>query len=259
MEDGVVSRSQLEQQLRELGVKPGGVLLVHTAFSKVKPVQDGPVGLIAALRVALGPEGTLVMPSMTDDYSKLFDPKRTPCLSMGAVADIFWRLPGALRSGHPLGFAALGPKAAEIAAPYPIEPPHGTNTPVGRVWKLDGQVLLLGVGHEADTTIHLAENIVGVRYRGTIPLAVLKDGRPTVIRCRQVSHCLAKFNYADRWLDEWGLQRRGMVGQAEARLARSRDIVEVVSPQLRDNETIFLHEKGYDVECDEARDSLLLA
>ena len=258
MESGTVSRSQLEQQLRDLGVKPGGVLLVHTAFSKVKPVEDGPVGLIAALRVALGPEGTLVMPSMTDDYSRTFEPKNTTCLSMSAVADIFWRLPGALRSGQPLGFAALGPKAAEITAPYPIEPPHGLHTPVGRVWELDGQVLLLGVGHEADTTIHLAENIVGVRYRGTIPLAVLKDGRPTVIRCRQVSHCLAKFSLADRWLDEWGLQRRGVVGHAEARLARSRDIVEVVSPQLRDNETIFLHEKGVDVECDEARDSLLL-
>ena len=257
MENETVSRSQLEQQLRDLGVKPGGVLLAHAAFSKVKPVEDGPAGLIAALRVALGPDGTLVMPAMTDDYRQPFDPKSTSCLSMGAVADIFRRLPDARRSEHPLGFAALGPKAAEIVAPHPIEPPHGLNSPVGRVWKLDGQVLLLGVGHEADTMIHLAENIVGVRYRGMIPLVVFKDGRPTTVPCHQVSHCLAKFSFADLWLDEWSLQRRGIVGHAEARLARARDIVEVVSPQLRGNETIFLHPMGVDLECDEARESLL--
>ena len=34
-------------------VQPGGVLLVHCAFSQVKPVEDGRKGLIAALRSAL--------------------------------------------------------------------------------------------------------------------------------------------------------------------------------------------------------------
>ncbi|TMJ93291.1 MAG: AAC(3) family N-acetyltransferase, partial [Actinobacteria bacterium] len=55
------------EQLLALGVKPGGVLVVHTSFSKVGPIEDGPQGLIAALRDALGPAGTLVMPSMSDD------------------------------------------------------------------------------------------------------------------------------------------------------------------------------------------------
>ena len=52
----------LTRQLLELGVAPGGVLLVHCAFSKVKPVDGGPAGLIAALRSAIGPKGTLFMP-----------------------------------------------------------------------------------------------------------------------------------------------------------------------------------------------------
>lgn len=62
MQNGTVSRDQLVQQLLDLGVQPGGVLLVHTSFSKVGPVDDGPMGLISALRTALGAEGTLVMP-----------------------------------------------------------------------------------------------------------------------------------------------------------------------------------------------------
>ena len=61
----LIYRDTLIQQLLELGVQPGGVLLVHTAFSKVKPIEGGPVGLISALHSALGPQGTLVMPSMS--------------------------------------------------------------------------------------------------------------------------------------------------------------------------------------------------
>src|SRR5215510_3190668 len=88
-----ISRSQLCKQLRDLGVEPCSVLLVHTSFSKIKPVEDGPLGLIAVLRLALGPQGTLVMPSMTEDDDHLFDSKTTPCIGMGIVSDMFWRLP----------------------------------------------------------------------------------------------------------------------------------------------------------------------
>jgi aminoglycoside 3-N-acetyltransferase len=84
-----ISRKQLTQQLLDLGVKPGGVLLVHCSFSQVKPIENGPLGLIAALQAALGPDGTLVMPSMTDDDDHPFDPQRTPCIGMGVVADTY--------------------------------------------------------------------------------------------------------------------------------------------------------------------------
>ena len=57
---------RLVEQLHVLGVARGAVLLVHTAFSRVGPVKGGPRALIAALREALGPEGTLAMPSLSD-------------------------------------------------------------------------------------------------------------------------------------------------------------------------------------------------
>ena len=106
-----ISRSQIAKQLRDLGVGPGSVLLVHTSFSKITPVEDAPQGLIAALRLALGREGTLVMPSMTEDDDHPFDPKTTPCVGMGIVSDMFWRLPGVLRSDNPSAFAAVGEQA----------------------------------------------------------------------------------------------------------------------------------------------------
>jgi aminoglycoside N3'-acetyltransferase len=105
-----IRNSELTAQILELGVTPGAVLLVHTSFSRVSPVEGGPRGLIGALLAALGPNGTLVMPSMSDDDDHPFDPRRTPCLGMGVVADTFWRTPNVLRSDSPHAFAAIGPE-----------------------------------------------------------------------------------------------------------------------------------------------------
>jgi aminoglycoside 3-N-acetyltransferase len=46
------------------------------------------------------------------------------------------------------------------------------------------------------------------------------------------------------------------VGHAEARLARARDIVRVVTAHLAQDELVFLHPPGVDAECDEARASV---
>lgn len=252
-----VKKDTLVSQLRELGVRPGGVLVVHAAFSRVGPVEDGPAGLIAALRDALGPDGTLVMPSMSSDDDNPFDPSTTPCPEMGVVAETFWRSPGVLRSNNPHAFAAIGPHAQEITTPHPIDVPHGPDSPVGRACELDAQVLLLGVGHDADTTIHLTENLAGVRYRREKYVTVLEDGRPVRLHYGEIDHCCQNFALLDRWLDEKGLQKRGVVGHGEARLARARDIVEVALEHLQAEETVFLHPLGVDEECDEARRSLL--
>src|SRR5687768_10436060 len=239
-----------------MGVKPGGVLLVHTSFSKVKPVEGGLWGVLTALRSALGTNGTLVMPSMSYDDDHPFDKKISPCPEMGVVADTFWRLPDVLRSDNNHAFAALGPHAAHITASHPIYAPHGLDSPVGRVFELDGQVLLLGVEQDSNTTIHLAENLGGVRYRRDKYLTVLKGGMPTRFEYREIDHCCQNFSLVDAWLDDSQLQRRGRVGHAQARLARSRDIVAVVTERLESNETIFLHPKEVDEECDDAWASL---
>ena len=215
-------------------------------------MEGGPSGLIAALRDALGPDGTLVMPSMSSDDDSLFDPKTTPCRDMGVVAETFWRSSGVLRGDSPHAFAAIGPRAEQITAAHPIDPPHGLNSPVGRAYKLDAQVLLLGVSHDANTTIHLAENLAGVRYRREKYVTILESGKPFRFEYREIDHCCQNFVFADHWLDGNRLQCHGMVGHGKARLARSRDIVNVVTERLRAKETVFLHPKGVCDECDDA-------
>ena len=246
-------------QLRALGVEPG-VLLVHASFRAVRPVEGGPLGLIDALREALGPAGTLVMPSWTGEDEQPFDRLATPASpDLGIVADHFWRQAGVLRSDHNFAFAAAGPDAVHIVSdPLPL-PPHLPASPVGRVHQLDGQVLLLGVGHDADTTIHLAELLAGVPYRVPKHCTVLQDGRPIRIDYGENDHCCARFALVDDWLRSRNLQREGPVGHAHARLARSRDIVTVVREALARDPLLFLHPPGTGcAECDEARLSVTI-
>jgi aminoglycoside N3'-acetyltransferase len=236
----------------------GGVLLVHTSFRATRPVEGGPAGLIAALRDAVGPSGTLVMPSWPGDADAPFDPRTTPAADdLGVVADTFWRLPGVLRSDHPAAFAAQGPRAGAITAdPLPL-PPHLPASPVGRVHDLDGQVLLLGVGHDADTTLHLAELVAGVPYGVPHHCTVLRDGQPVRIDYLENDHCCMRFALADDWLRARGLQREGTVGHAQARLVRSRDVVAVALEQLARDPLVFLHPPGEGCEeCDLARASV---
>ena len=53
-----------------------------------------------------------------------------------------------------------------------------------------------------------------------------------------------------------GRQRRGPLGHGEARRARARDVVAVVTARLAADELAFLHQRGVDSECDAARASL---
>jgi aminoglycoside N3'-acetyltransferase len=251
-------QTELIDQLHGLGVEPGSVLLVHTSFRAVRPVEGGPAGLIAALSTALGAEGTLVMPSWGDDDERPFEPRTSPASAdLGVVADRFWRLPGVRRSDHLHAFAAAGPAAEHLLAdPLPL-PPHIAKSPVGRVHQLDGQVLLLGVGHDADTTLHLAELLAGVPYRVPRHCTVLRDGAPIQIDYGENDHCCERFALADDWLRGAGLQREGQVGHAHARLARARDIVAAALARLREDPLLFLHppDRGC-AECDAARRSV---
>lgn len=248
------SRDTLIEQLRALGVPSGEPVVVHTAFSRIGPVEGGPLGLIDALRAVLGSAGTLMMPSMCDDDDHPFEAAVTPCFGMGIVAETFRRLPDVLRSDSPHAFTATGPLAAELTRPHPIDLPHGPDSPIGRLHEHDGWVLLLGVGHDANTSIHLAEYLAGVRYRRPKWVTVAgADGRWQRIEYAEIDHCCENFALADRWLDDAGWQLRGTVGRGEARLSRARHVVQSVLSRLRENETAFLHAPGACGQCDEAR------
>ena len=71
---------------------------------------------------------------------------------------------------------------------------------MGRVYELDGQVLLLGIGHPSDTTIHLAELLAGVRYRRPKSVLVRQGEQIARVDYGENDHCCQNFA---SWLAGW--------------------------------------------------------
>lgn len=251
---------ELSHDLATLGVESGSTLLVHASYRSIRPVAGGPKGLVEALLLALGSAGTLVMPCWSSDRDALFDADLTHAdEGLGILAETFRRYPDVQRSRHRFAFAAFGPKAKDVLADPICFPPHGAQSPVGRVREMDGQVLLLGVPHSANTTIHLGELEAGAAYCRFKHCTELRDGRVVRIDYGENDHCCERFTLVDAWLREAGLQREGHVGRAYCRLMRSRDLVQAVAQHLHHEPLVFLHPEGSPCDqCNEAHASLAL-
>ena len=162
----------LRQALRDVGVVSGEVLCVHSSLLTLGPLEGvAPremAGAIARILLDyLGPTGTLVVPTFNFDFArgKPYDRQRTPSRGMGALSEFVRRMPGSMRSPHPLqSVAAVGARAREICerdTPSPFEPGSAWATIVD----LDARVLLLGTVMQYATVFHVPEQAVGVPYR----------------------------------------------------------------------------------------------
>src|SRR5207244_1814925 len=100
--------ADLKSALLELGVVPGDVLMVHSAFDRFLGYQGGLVDAIRTLQEVVGERGTLMMPTIpfqgtAVEYAlgdPVFDVQRTVS-RMGLLTEVFRRSPGVVRSIHP--------------------------------------------------------------------------------------------------------------------------------------------------------------
>jgi aminoglycoside 3-N-acetyltransferase len=84
-----------------------------------------------------------------------------------------------MRSDHPAdSFMANGPLARDVIAPHPLECAFGDRSPLSRVYDLNARIVLLGVGHGNNTTLHLAESRTrwALRHRIEYGAPIIVDG-----------------------------------------------------------------------------------
>jgi aminoglycoside 3-N-acetyltransferase len=239
----------LRRELSDLGLKPGMTAMVHSSLSRVGWTVGGPVTVVRAMLDVLGPTGTLVMPAesptMSDPstwtdprvkaewhdtiraHQPVFDLLTTPT-TMGAIAETFRTFPGTRRSSHPLvSVCALGRLSAEITSEHTLEFCEGKGSPFEKLYILDAQTLLLGVGFDRCTSLHYAESLVPARRTTMSRFPIMRDGvRVWVEMPDMASDNGRHFAILGGKFALNGTIRAGRIGNADSMLFSTRELVD---------------------------------
>jgi aminoglycoside 3-N-acetyltransferase len=160
--------NQFTRDLVNLGVRPSGPLLVHSALKPFKHVPGGPNTIIEALTLTMTGEGTLAMPALSYEnvthQNPFFDLRKTPSC-VGLIAETFRQKP-VRRSLHPThSVSAFGPASGRLLDHHIKDnTPCGGNSPFHILPHLDGQILMLGCGLAPNTSMHAIEELVEPPY-----------------------------------------------------------------------------------------------
>lgn len=255
-----VTRTSLIRDLKQIGLGKGMTVIVHTALSSIGWVCGGSVAVIEALQDVLTPSGTLVMPAHSADVSDPadwgnppvpqawfpaiyremppFDPARTPTLGMGRIAETFRSFPGVCRSNHPIySFAAWGAGRDEIVSEHHLDNGLGIDSPLGKIYRRDGFVLLIGVGYDNNTSMHLGECLSGRLKAMKRRSPVLIDGERRWASYRDWDYHEERFPEIGRAFEAGSPEpvklSFGKIGQSQSVLMAQRAIVDFTADWVK--------------------------
>lgn len=264
-EDQVINKTtnpntikSIEKDLRKLGVKAGDILLVHASLSGIGWVCGGAQSVIDALINVLGEKGTLVMPSHSGELSDPnqwnhppvpeewyeaiyknmpgFDPDKTPTRGMGKIAELFRTYPNVLRSNHPqVSFSAYGKKNIEITENHPLTPQFGMDSPLGKLYKNNAKVLLLGVGYDACTSFHLSEAIVEGMPKTKMGTSIIENGISKWQWFKDFDYNSEDFECIGKSFEETTEVTKGKIGNARSILFNTREGVDFACDWLSEH------------------------
>ena len=238
--------------LLALGVRPGGVLLVHASLRSLGPLPGGAESVIRGLLAALGPRGTLLMPALSyasvRSNQPLFDARQTPSC-VGALPEAFRTRPGTQRSIHPThSVCGAGRLAEELLGEHERDvTPVGPHSPFARLPGVQGQILFLGCGLRPNTSMHGVEERVEPPYLYGEPLdyqIIRADGSQGMMRVRRHNFqgWTQRYDRLQNVLAEPDL-RRGPILQAECYLVETAAMWPAALQALRADPLYFVEPK----------------
>ena len=237
----VVRKEDIVRGLRELGVRPGMRVMVHSSLSSFGWVEGGAEAVIYALMEAVGEEGTILMPSFNhgapfgEGGPGYYDPLETPTTN-GVIPDTFWRMPYVYRSLNPTHpYAAWGADARRYIENHHLTLTMGEDSPLGMLAREGGYQLNIGTTHRTSTAKHVAETMRRVPCLGLrteqYPVR-LPDGRIVMHRTwgwrERACPLTDSGEFIEIEMERRGLQRKAKIGNSTVTFFRIWDLLEVV-------------------------------
>lgn len=255
-----ITQKSLSKDLRETGLGTGDTVLVHSSMSKIGWVVGGPVSVINALMDVITTKGTLVMPTFSTDNTEpknwkfppvpeswwviirenmpAYHAEITPTRGMGRVPETFRNYPTVKRSPHPqCSFTAWGKDKELICTSHPLFPVFGENSPLERLYHLKAKILLLGVDHINNTSLHYSE------WKAKLPnhpfedqgASIMKNGKQTWEAWKDIKYSDEDFIKAGKRFEETYDIPTFFVGQAKTKLLPMQELVDFTIPWFQKN------------------------
>jgi aminoglycoside 3-N-acetyltransferase len=262
----VLSRAELAEEFRVLGVAPGDTVMVHASVRSVGPIAGGPDQIHLAIKDALTSAGTMMMyASCPDGYDDVgrgvypgsterrllekmppFDPQTARAArDNGTLVEFFRTFPGSLVNQHVARFVVWGAHAQHLISEQPWDFPFGRGSALERFVELNGKILLIGCDHDCVTFLHYAEHILDVPHLRIVTMEVpwLENGERIWKEDKEVdtSGAGAHPNWPDRFFAtivnkylSSTHNRGGRVGRAHCFLFDANGLLALALKQMRE-------------------------
>lgn len=246
-----VTKEAIKKSLCGLGLRRGDNVGVHSSLSSFGYVEGGANTIIDALLETVGAEGTIVMPTYSDNRKDIektqrdielgvtwkykvlpYDPEEDSCWT-GKIPDTFWRRKGIIRGSNPThSLSAMGAKANELSQGW------------DKLLEADGYILLLGVTLSCCSSMHLAERNV------QLPRHILERITPPPELSEKYGEEHIHFGFGpypdfakmEEPCKEHGIMKTTKIGETTVKLLRLRELINLYAEYLRKDPDIFYHD-----------------
>ena len=258
---------ELVTAFRQLDIDPSRPVIAHASLSAFGHVQGGAETLLGAL---LSQFNTLIMPAFT--YKTMLVPETGPENNamiygsgrdhnfmaefyrpsmpvdrlMGALSEALRCHPKAQRTSHPI-LSFTGINTARPLECQTLEEPLGV---IGALVEAGGWVLLLGVDHTVNTSIHYGERLAGRKQ--FVRWALTPRG---AVECPGFPGCSDGFQAVAPRIA--GLTRRVQVGPAAVQAVPLIELTEIVQSMVAADLLALLCDRDYCERCDATRAAVL--
>lgn len=250
----VVGLRRLSGDLRNLGILPGDIVLVHSSLSSIGYVKTGANSVVMALLHAVSPGGTVLFPtnifrgSLTDfiETVREVDLRKYPS-KMGAITRAACRYADGIRSLHPTHpMVGIGPDARSILDKHAMaESPCDISSPYHEIARRKGKILLLGVDSRCNTTLHTVEEMAAPYiFQNRAPFCIQTtgmEGQTAAVKVKPYVTCLQRdFCKTEAPLLRRGMLKLGRVGNAVCRLIDSSGLLSFGLEELKKDSKYLL-------------------